>query len=136
EYTASTTVVVDVQTPDRIMGMVLPGMMSPGYMATQIDIINSERVAQKVVGLLKLDQNPTIREQWQDATAGRGTIAVWLAPLLKKKLQVSPSRESNVITIEFSGRDPQFAAAVVNAFARAYIDTTIELRSEPARKYA
>lgn len=136
EYTASTTVVVDVQTPDRIVGMVLPGMMSPGYMATQIDIINSERVARKVVGLLKLDQNAAVREQWQEETGGRGTIAVWLAPLLKKKLQVNPSRESNVISIEFSGRDPQFAAAVANGFARAYIDTTIELRAEPAQKYA
>ncbi|WLQ16374.1 chain length determinant protein EpsF [Hahella aquimaris] len=136
EYTASTTVVLDVQTPDRIVGMVLPGMMSPGYMATQMDIITSDRVAQGVVRLLKLDENPETREKWLEETGGQGTIAVWLAPGLKKSLEVSPARESNVISVEFSATDPRFAATAANAFAQAYIDTTIDLRAEPARKYA
>ncbi|MCG8317585.1 MAG: chain length determinant protein EpsF [Pseudomonadales bacterium] len=136
EYTASATVVIDVQTPDRIVGMVLPGMMSPGYMATQLDIINSERVAQRVVKLLKLEESPIIREQWREETDGKGSVAEWLAPLLQKSLVVEPARESNVVEIQFSGQDPGFSAAVANAFAQAYIDTTIELRAEPARKYA
>ena len=42
QYTANTSVVVDVKSPDPIAGMVLPGLASPAYMATQIDIINSE----------------------------------------------------------------------------------------------
>lgn len=136
EYTASATVVLDVQTPDRLVGMVLPGMTSPAYMATQMDIISSDRVARSVVRQLKLDQNPTVRNDWREETGGSGTIAEWLAPLLKKKLDVIPSRESNVIQIEFSAGDPAFAAMVANGFAQAYIETTIELRAEPARKYA
>ncbi|MDP2707232.1 MAG: Wzz/FepE/Etk N-terminal domain-containing protein, partial [Burkholderiales bacterium] len=55
EYTATTSVVVDVKSPDPIIGMMLPGMTTPGYMATQIDIIQSDRVAQRVVTLLKFD---------------------------------------------------------------------------------
>ena len=31
---------------------------------------------------------------------------------------------------------PEFAAAVANAFAHAYMSTTIELKVEPARQYA
>ena len=65
----------------------------------------------------------------------RGTD-VWLAELLKQKLDVKPSRESNVINIEFSGTDPGFAAAVANAFAQAYIDITLNSKSTPARQYA
>ncbi len=136
QYTAATAVVIDVKSPDPIAGMVLPGMMAPGYMATQVDIINSDRVAQRVVKLLKMDESPVIQEQWRDATEGRGQIHAWLATLLQKKLDVKPSRESNVINIAFSGQDPAFAAAVANAFAQAYIDTNIELRVEPARQYA
>lgn len=136
EYTAATSVVVDVKSPDPIAGMVLPGMMAPGYMATQIDIINSDRVAQRVVKLLKMDQSPAVREQWEEATEGKGEIHAWLASLLQKKLDVKPSRESNVINIAFTGQDPGFAAAVANAFAQAYIDTNIELRVEPAKQYA
>jgi chain length determinant protein EpsF len=136
-YTASTALVVDVKSADPIAGLLIPTQFIPGYMATQVDIISSEHVAQRVVKMLKLDQVPDIQEQWRGATdGGRGTVAQWMAPLLQKKLDVRPSRESSVINITFSGTDPQFAAAVANAFAKAYIDTALELKVEPARQYA
>lgn len=136
QYTASTAVVIDVKSPDPIAGMVLPGLISPGYMATQVDIINSERVAQRVVKLLRMDESPVIKEQWIDDTEGKGSIVVWLATLLQKKLDVKPSRESNLINIDYTGVDPGFAAAVANAFAQAYIDVNLELKVEPARQNA
>jgi polysaccharide biosynthesis transport protein len=136
EYTAYTAVVIDVKSPDPLVGMVLPGSLTPGYMATQIDIINSDRVAQRVVKLLRMDESPAIREQWEEATEGEGDLTVWLAQLLKKKLNVKPSRDSNVVNIEFSGADPSFAAVVANAFAQAYIDINLELKVDPARQHA
>lgn len=136
QYKAATAVVVDVKSPDPIAGMVLPALAMPGYMATQVDIINSDRVARKVVRMLRLDQSPRVQEDWQEATEGRGNIEVWLADLLQKKLDVKPSRESNVISITYKAPDPALAAAVTNAFAQAYIDTNIELKVEPARQYA
>lgn len=136
EYTATTAVVVDVKSPDPVAGMVLPGLITPGYMATQVDIINSDRVSQRVVRMLRLDENPTIKAQWQEATEGKGSVNTWLAELLQKKLDVRPSRESNVINIGFKGADPKFAAAVANAFAQAYIDVNLELKVEPAKQYA
>ena len=136
QYTASTAVVIDVKSPDPIAGLVLPGMISPGYMATQVDIINSERVAQRVVKLLRMDESPVIREQWQDETGGKGNVTAWLAELLQKKLDVKPSRESNVINIDYTGADPGFAAAIANAFAQAYIDVNLDLKVEPARQNA
>lgn len=136
EYTASTAVVVDVKSPDLLAGLVLPGLAAPGYMATQIDIINSDRVAQRVVKLLRMDESPVIREQWLEATDGKGDLTVWLAQLLKQKLDVKPSRESNVINIEFRGSNPDFVAAVTNSFAQAYIDINLDLKVEPARQNA
>ena len=67
---------------------------------------------------------------------GQGSIKIWLAELLMKKLDVQPSRESSMLTIGYQGADPQFAAAVANAWAQAYIDTSLELKVEPARQYA
>lgn len=136
EYSASATVVIDVKSPDPIAGMLLPGLMSPGYMATQVDIINSDRVAQRVVRMLNMDQSPVIQEQWRDDTDGKGDVVTWLAQLLQKKLDVKPSRESNVVEIGFSGADPAFSAAVANAFAQSYIETNIDLKVEPARQYS
>jgi len=136
QYTASTAVVIDVKSPDPVMGMVLPGMISPGYMATQVDIINSDRVAQRVVKLLHMDESPVIQEQWKEDTEGKGSIVVWLANLLQKKLDVKPSRESNVININYTATDAAFSSAVANAFAQAYIDVNLELKIEPARQNA
>lgn len=136
QYTASAAVVVDVKSPDAVTGMMLQGMMAPGYMATQIDIINSDRVAKAVVKLLRMDQSATIQQQWQEDTEGKGQLIDWLANLLQKKLDVKPSRESNVISINYTGNDPDFAAAVANGFAKAYMDVNLELRLGPARQYA
>ncbi|NMG76657.1 chain length determinant protein EpsF [Aromatoleum diolicum] len=136
QYSAETALVIDAKSSDPIMGAMLPPQMMAGYMATQADIINSSRVAERVVTLLKLDGLPAIREQWQAETGGQGALQVWVGELLQKKLVVRPSRESNVISIVFSGADPEFAAAVANAFARAYIEVNLELKVEPARQYA
>ena len=136
QYTANSAVVVDVKSPDPVSGMMLQGMIAPGYMATQIDIINSDRVAQRVVKLLKMDESAAIKTQWQEETQGKGQLVIWLADLLQRKLEVKPARESNVINIGYSGADPDFAAAVSNAFAQAYLDVNLDLKLAPARQYA
>ncbi len=136
QYTASAAMVVDVKSPDAVSGLLLQGMMAPGYMATQIDIINSDRVAKGVVKLLRMESSPAIQQQWREATKGKGQLIDWLANLLQKNLDVKPSRESNVININYTGTDPEFAAAVANAFAQAYIDVNLDLRLAPARQYA
>jgi chain length determinant protein EpsF len=136
QYTATTAVVLDVKSPDMVSGMMLQGMMAPGYMATQVDIINSDRTAKAVVKLLRMGDSAAIKQQWQEATLGKGQLVDWLADLLQKNLDVKPSRESNVINIHYTGTDPEFAASVANAFAQAYIDVNLDLRVAPARQYA
>jgi|CXWL01.1.fsa_nt_gi chain length determinant protein EpsF len=136
KYVASTSVLLDVRSPDPLIGLSLGGMAMPSYMATQNEIITSDRVAQSVVKLLKLDENPQIREQWRTATDGKGQLVVWLGKLLAQKLEVKPSRESDVINISFTAEDPAFAALIANAFAQAYINTNLELKVEPAKQYA
>lgn len=135
-YTATAAVMVDVKSPDPVAGIVLPGMVSPGYMATQVDIINSDRVAQRVVTLLGLDRDPSVRSDWTKATEGKGSFVAWLADAVQRNLDVRPARESTVITIDYKATDPEFAAAAANAFAKAYIDINLDLKVEPARQYA
>src|SRR6266481_6332260 len=86
KYTASAAVVVDVKSPDPISGTMLHAMVMPGYMATQRDIISSDRVAQTAVRLLKLDERPGMKEQWLESTRGKGSLVAWLADGLQKKL--------------------------------------------------
>lgn len=136
QYTATSTIIVDYKGMDPILGMMMPAQLMPGYLATQVDIIQSNKVAGEVVKMMKVAESPIAREQWREATDGQGNIETWYAELLLKKLTVKPSRESSVVAIEFTGSDPRFAAGVANAFAEAYQRTNLELRVEPARQSA
>lgn len=136
EYTAVATLVVDAKSKDPLTGQLLPAQMFPGYMATQVDIIRSQNVAGKVVRDLELANAPGTRGRFIDATDGRGTVEQWLVGLLQQKLTVEPSRESSIITIGFTGTDPQFAALVANAFAKSYVETILDLRVAPAKQTA
>ncbi|MDP2025561.1 chain length determinant protein EpsF [Sulfuriferula sp.] len=133
EYTATTTLIVDSKSKDAVTGQILSSQMFPGYMATQIEVINSSQVASRAVRNLKLADSPGTREQFMEATKGEGTIEQWLGDVLRRNLSAEPSRESSIITIGFSGSDPRFAAIVANAFAKAYIETNLDLRVAPAK---
>ena len=135
-YIAETALIVDIRSPDPIAAAILPAMMIPGNLGTQVDIIKSDRVAGKVVRMLRLDDSPAAKQSWQIATEGRGKFEDWMAGLLQRGLKVTPSRDSNVLSISYQGADPGFVAAVANAYAQAYIEASVELRVEPARQYA
>jgi succinoglycan biosynthesis transport protein ExoP len=134
QYAATSSLVFDVKSPDPVAGTVLP--VTSFYTATQVDVINSSRVAQRVVAELRMADSPTVKQQWQDATGGKGKIEVWLGDVLRKFLRVAASKENNIITITYISEDPVFAAAVANAFAQAYTEANIELRTDPARQLA
>jgi len=136
QYTAETSVVVDIQAQDPIATLLLPTHMQRGTMGTQVDIIKSDRVARKVVRLLRLGESEAVKRSWQDATSGRGKLEDWVSSGLQKALTVTPSRDSNIITISFRGTDAVFVAAAANGYAQAYIEASVELKVEPAKQYA
>jgi chain length determinant protein EpsF len=135
-YDAVATVLIDAPDPQTLTA---EARISPreraGYMMTQVELIQSGNVAQRVVRDLKLAQQPGAREEWESDTGGLGTIDEWLAKKLLEKLKVD-SGAANIITITFSSSDRKYSAAVANAFARAYLQTSLEMRTEPSRAAA
>lgn len=156
-YTATASVVVNLQGPDPVTG--LTTQLSQGYLATQVDIITSHNVALKVVDNLKLvpgtpaaanaplAANPSA-EGNADAKPAQSTVAAngyakgpaserdAMAGTLLKGLDVQPSRESSVLYVTYKSRDPRTAARVANAFVQAYLQTSQELKTQPARETA
>src|SRR4051812_17297811 len=135
-YKAIAPVLVDVQRPDPMVNAnyaYVQGMIAPSYMTTQVDIIKSDRVAEKVVKLLPPDQAPmkALREKAQGKPAPDRIIA----NALQQHLEVKPARETNIINITWVGNTPAEAARVANAFAQAYLDTTLDIRTDPQKKY-
>ncbi|PXW94952.1 chain length determinant protein EpsF [Sphaerotilus hippei] len=135
QFTATAAVVVDVK-PDPILGAMMQSANTAVSMSTQVDIIKSDRVAQRVVRELKLGNNPQLRQQWRDSTGGAGNFESWAGDLLGQKLVVVPGRDSNVMSVTYTAADPKFATVMANAFVQSYIETSLELRVAPAKQYA
>ncbi|HET7728871.1 MAG TPA: chain length determinant protein EpsF [Usitatibacter sp.] len=133
-YHASVALLVDNRDEQSLQGTVPSARERTGYMQTQIDIIGSQRVARRVVENLKLAENPQAQQAFAEARVP-GTIEDWIAAGLLSNLKVEAS-QSSVIQILYAARDAKSAATVANAFAQAYMDTTLNLRTEPTKQAA
>jgi chain length determinant protein EpsF len=51
-------------------------------------------------------------------------------------MAITPSRESNVLQVSYIAQDPDLAAKLANGFVKAYLAVSLELRIDPARRYA
>jgi len=135
-YTARAPILVDIRSQDPLAQPSYQSIVPASYMATQIDIARSDRVAERVVDMLGLEKDPKAVEDWKKATGGRGSMKSWLAGDLQAGLDVKPARESNIINVTWTGRSPQEAAKVANAFSQAYLDIALDIKTDPAKKYA
>jgi chain length determinant protein EpsF len=131
-YDATVSVLVDNRDEQMMNQQQMPARAQLGYMQTQVDIIQSQRVARQVVKDLHLADNDAVRADWQKAGA-KGTPEDWVATGLLSKLKVEVS-QSSVIGVSYSASNSKFAADVANAFAKAYVDTTLQLRTQPAQQ--
>lgn len=134
-YTSTTAVLLDVKA-DPLVATLAPSLATPGYVATQAEILRSERLATRVVRMLGLDQNPAAVAQWREDTEGRVPLDKYFGELMQRGLHIEPVRNSTILNVTYTATDPRFAAAVANTFARAYLDLGVELRVQPAREYA
>jgi protein tyrosine kinase modulator len=135
-YEATATVLLDARDEQTAAST---GRVSPreraGWVYTQVDLIQSGKVASRVARDLKLAQEPGVREAFEKDTGGAGTLENWLAEQLLLKVKVDTGA-SNVLIIKYSSDDPAKAAAYANGFAKAYLETALELRTEPTREAA
>ncbi len=138
QYTASAMVMVDVKSPDPVANETgaTTTLTSTSYMATQMDVLQSERVILRALRTLKLTDNAALREKWMSVTEGQGSFESWLVETFQRKLEVRPSRESSVIALSYTSTEPVFSANVLNAVVQAFIDTTLDLKVNPARQYS
>ncbi|MEY4653459.1 MAG: hypothetical protein RI884_2040 [Pseudomonadota bacterium] len=119
-YIADAPVLVDVQ-PEKVGGGFAPTLVA-SYMATQIDIARSHRVAQRALDLMQAAgfANTAQRREWlQEASA---------------RMQVRPARESNIIHVGWSAPTPAEAVQGANALARAFVEVALEIQTAPAKQ--
>ncbi|HET6889535.1 MAG TPA: Wzz/FepE/Etk N-terminal domain-containing protein [Pyrinomonadaceae bacterium] len=160
KYTAQASILVDYRGANPITNAILPVQLFSGYLTTQIDVIKSQSVTLKVVDELNLVEDEETRarylpvELWRVvynwAISGvKSTFPQWfkqgpsdsyevkryrIAEGLLKYLAVIPSKESNVLHIEYTAADGAAAETAANAFVRAYVKTNLEMDIKPAQQ--
>ena len=137
-YRATVSVLVDTKDEqslsDALRPLVLPQERT-SYLQTQVDILTSPKVARQVVEKLRLTQNRAalaalgvrLRNDQRDEDR--------LVDSLLRHFKAETS-QSSVIQASFTTADARLAATIANAFANAYVNTTLELRVAPTRKAA
>jgi succinoglycan biosynthesis transport protein ExoP len=136
-YEATATLLVDMNGADPLaaQGAFRPAGSLSTHMATQVDILKSEEVAIGALRIVGLDRDPKWREEWQRRAGGQGSFDSWLATRVLRGLDVRPSRDSNVMTVGYTSKDPQLSAAMANAFVRSYVEASLRMKVDPAKQF-
>lgn len=101
------------------------------FIATQVGLLKSSSLAQRVVEDLNLANNPTFANQEAEPAARLRQATRKVA----SNLEVSPPNEGQLINFAFVSTSPDLAARVANAYANAFINSTLQRRYE-ASTYA
>ena len=132
------------------------GVSDQDYLETQVQILQSEALATRVIRALHLDRNaefasrvdskkpvsapagsgkPTgpgedgtafLREQFD--LANRTALEETALRSFQRRLTVTPVRNSRLIEVSFASHDPQLAATVTNTLATQFIDQNFKNR--------
>jgi protein tyrosine kinase modulator len=135
KYVATASLLADARDEQSLTAPGASLRSQLGYLQTQTDVIMSQKVARKVVRDLELTDDKDLKAEWESDTGGKGSFEDWAADNLDKYLKADTSA-SSIIQVMYTANNPQFAATVANAFAKAYMDTVLELRVEPTRQAA
>jgi capsular exopolysaccharide synthesis family protein len=94
------------------------------FIATQVGLLRSESLAQRVAEDLNLSSNP----KFADQTAAPATRLRQAALGVAGNLSVQMPEEGQLIQFSYVSDSPQLAARIANAYADAFINSTLQRR--------
>lgn len=128
-YEASCSLVLEEQGPQILQGVqdvVELGSRSWEFMATQLRIIHSQQIAQRVLD--RVGSQPTSPNVPGPPPSRQSQVQALLG-----QVKVTSIRQSRIATVTARDRDPDRAARVANAFADAYVEGNLDYKLEGAR---
>lgn len=145
-YSAQASVQIDQQRSaiigdDGALEPVVEGQEVERYLQTQVDILRSRALAQKVADDLGLyrsaDFATRMNRQFATEPAPGKSIAETrrgdTVDILRDQLTVDLPRTSRIVTISFKSPDPALARQIADAYAEAFIASSLVRRFESSR---
>lgn len=147
-YTAVASVQINDQS-QRVLGNEVEadqaannGWDTDRFLQTQVDLLKSRTLAERVMKRLRLDGSAQFYAQMEVAQpppkTAQALVREMTLRLLKGAMQVKLPRNSRIATITFESTDPGLSAQVANAFAEEFIQASLQQRydsSSYARKF-
>jgi capsular exopolysaccharide synthesis family protein len=124
-YESTATIDVDRRMPSGIVGQEADqysGQDSAQFLATQVQLIQSDSVIRPVVRRYKLDEPPPGEEK-KPLPANAAD-----APVKLENLKVTQPANTYLVRISYRSANPALAAAVANGIAQSYIEHTYNIR--------
>jgi polysaccharide biosynthesis transport protein len=129
-YTAAARLQIEQQVervlPGEDAAPTPPAQDAERFLQTQTDVLRSRSVAIGVAQSLRLWRNAGFHAAMgvrvESGAAGREQVIA----LLQRNLRVDLPRNSRVVTLSFTARDPRQAAAIANAFAEVFIASNLQ----------
>jgi polysaccharide biosynthesis transport protein len=155
-YRASATLLIESQAANVVSIQEVYGLdtRNQDYLATQIAILGGRPIAEAVVDGLKLVEQPEFRPEHRSALIDLNWRS-WLPFGMQKKaspsaqdehehavdayldkLTIEPVRDTQLVRVQFDSADPDVAARVADAHARAYINSTLDVRANATKSAA
>lgn len=112
------------------------GIGDPAFLATQVRLMRSREVAERVITRLNLLGHPDVstsksgffrsaEKNSRESTSGELSAA---AVHIQGAVSAAPIAGTNLVELAYVGQDPKVTADVANALAEAYIDWSVEAK--------
>ena len=155
-YRASATLLIESQAANVVSIQEVYGLdtRSLDYLATQTAIMGGRPIAEAVVDGLGLVELPEFRPEHKPPLIDLDWRS-WLPFGMQKKaspspqnereravnaylgkLSIEPVRDTQLVRVQFDSADPNLAARVADAHAKAYIDSTLNRRADATKSAA
>lgn len=139
QFKAVASVIVDPRGINPVSGVATQeSMAQDSVLGTYANIARSEGIARRVFLQLPQSVQTKLKNDWLTSHSFNSTVfESWAARRIMKDVDVrAGGQSSHVLDISVSSRDPDDAAASANAYAKALIQYSREMRIAAARKDA
>lgn len=131
-YVSDASVLVDLNAIDPMTWRTNPLLgnqaLQQYFFVNKLYLAVSTQVSRRVAAEDPIVNSPEFIDYWRQETGGRGDIVAWYANILAQSVPVIIKKDATVITFRAHGASPERAAALANAFAKAYIDVTRNIK--------
>jgi succinoglycan biosynthesis transport protein ExoP len=130
-YRSTVQILIERENPNvvSIQEVMAIDATATDFYQTQYEILKSETLARRVMDRMNLWRHPEIA-----GPADAAPNEQELIDRFRKRLQVSPIRNSRLVDVSFESRDPKLAADVANAMGDEYVNYNLEVKLNATRQ--